>query len=166
MARRTSATLVALISLAATGLIVFSAWAGPLNPPGGPVTSTNKTLTEVEPRIAINATNTPGDADSVFRIAGAGSYYLAGNVTGVSGKAGIEIASNDVTVDLMGFELLGVAGSLAGVRTPAAVSGLTIRNGSIRSWPTGGIAASAVSSSVIVEGVTATGNTGAGIACG
>jgi len=42
---------------------------GDLNPPVGPVAPAHKTWTEVEPRIAINATNTPGDADSLFRIA-------------------------------------------------------------------------------------------------
>ena len=36
---------------------------GPLNPPSGPISSTYKTLTEVEPRILINDVNTPGDLD-------------------------------------------------------------------------------------------------------
>src|SRR5262245_60152694 len=93
---------------------------GPLDPPAGPVGPTYKTLAEVEPRVAISAATTPGDADSVFRIGQSGSYYLTGNVTGISGKAGIEIAVGGVTVDLMGFELAGVPGSLDGVRGPGA----------------------------------------------
>ncbi|MCH8150310.1 MAG: hypothetical protein IH987_20420, partial [Planctomycetes bacterium] len=51
-----------LVAATVGGIIWVSA--GNLNPPSGPVTPTMKTLTEVEPRIAINATNTPGDASS------------------------------------------------------------------------------------------------------
>jgi len=61
--------------------------AGDLNPPPGPVASTMKTLSEVEPRIAVNSINTPGDADSLFKITQPGSYYLTGNITGVAETA-------------------------------------------------------------------------------
>jgi len=71
------------VVVAATG---GTASAGDLNPPPGPVAPTMKSLSEVEPRIAINATNTPGDADSLFKITQPGSYYLTGNITGVAGK--------------------------------------------------------------------------------
>jgi hypothetical protein len=70
--------------------------AGPLNPPAGPVAPTPGP----EPRIAINSTNTPGDADSTFRIAQPGSYYLTGNVSGQNARIGIEIATGGVTLDL------------------------------------------------------------------
>src|SRR5881392_43776 len=89
--------------------------AGPLNPPAGPVASSYKTLTEVEPRTAISAANTPGDSDSLFKITQPGSYYLTGNIQGVSGKHGVEIAASGVTLDLNGFDLLGAPGSLDGV---------------------------------------------------
>lgn len=114
--------------------------AGPLNPPGGAVSSTYKTLSEVEPRIAINSTNTPGDANSVFRIVQPGSYYLTGNLTGVSGKHGIEIAANAVTIDLNGFDVQGVAGSLSGIiaDTPAD-NDLAVLNGTIRNWGDAGV---------------------------
>src|SRR6185369_7398513 len=82
--------------------------AGNLNPPAGPVASTMKTLSEVEPRIPINATTTPGDADSIFRITQPGSYFLTGNITGVNGKHGIEVAASSVTIDMRGFDLVGV----------------------------------------------------------
>ncbi len=75
---------------------------GPLTPPGAPA-PTMTTLDQVEPRITVNATNTPGDADSLYKITQPGSYYLSGNLTGVSSKIGIEIATNNVTLDLMGF---------------------------------------------------------------
>src|SRR5438094_785381 len=42
-----------LISAAAVALAATLLLAGPLNPPAGPVASTYKTLSEVEPRIAI-----------------------------------------------------------------------------------------------------------------
>src|SRR5690606_18106937 len=93
-------------------ILAGAAVAGPLNPPAGPVAPTHKTLTEVEPRTPINAANTPGDADSVYRIFQPGSYYLTGNIVGQAGKRGIEIASSNVTLDLNGFALQGVPGSL------------------------------------------------------
>src|SRR5437868_1893082 len=65
-------------SLAATGALVSVA--GPLNPPAGPVAPSYKTLTEVEPRIAVNATNTPGNSAYSYRITQQGSYYLTGDV--------------------------------------------------------------------------------------
>lgn len=130
--------------LATTGIFVYSAWAGPLTPPPGPVTGTYKTLSEVEPRTAISGTNTPGDADSLFKITQPGSYYLTGNITGVSGKHGVKIAVGangpSVTIDLMGFELAGVPGSLDGISaTVANTRNIAIRNGTVRAWGGDGI---------------------------
>lgn len=107
-----------------------AAWGGPLAPPAGPVTSTPGP----EPRIAINAVNTPGDADSVFRISAAGSYYLTGNAVGVAAKHGIEIVASNVTIDLSGFELRGVAGSLKGIMVEGSRSGIAVGNGSVTAW--------------------------------
>lgn len=111
--------------------------AGPLDPPAGPVASTYKTLTEVEPRTAINATNTPGDADSVFKITQPGSYYLTGNVTAPAGKSAIEIASaaaDQVAIDLNAFELRGVGeASLYGIASNVG-SRVWVYNGSIRNF--------------------------------
>ncbi len=113
--------------------------AGPLNPPAGPVASTPGP----EPRTAVNAVNTPGDNDatpSLFKITQPGSYYLAGNVTGVVGKHGIEIASSGVTLDLSGFALLGAVGSLDGVTASTPSLGdIQVRNGSIRGWGGSGL---------------------------
>lgn len=155
-------TTFALLSVASFAL------AGPLNPPAGPVTSTMKTLSEVEPRIAINATNTPGDADSLFKITQPGSYYLTGNIQGVANKHGIEIAASGVTLDLNGFDLVGVAGMGAfdGVTLTAFGAGnVVVRNGSIRGWGDSGVDL-ATSSSVNcrVDEVLASRNMGHGIA--
>lgn len=75
-----------------------------------------------ESRIAINTTNTPGDADSVFRISLPGSYYLTGNVTTPPGKKGIEIASSDVTIDFNGFRVAGYVGCLSGIASAGSSS--------------------------------------------
>jgi parallel beta-helix repeat protein len=134
-----------VLSLSALALLITGAalYAGPLNPPAGPVAPTLKTLTEVEPRTAINATNTPGDADSLFRITQPGSYYLTSNITGVAGRHGIEIAASGVTLDLNGFELSGVATpgfSFAGVRVDTSgLAGICVRNGTVRGWSGGGL---------------------------
>jgi hypothetical protein len=161
-------------SLPALTLIIIAGWmagerlyAGPLAPPAGPIASTNKTLTEVEPRIALNATHTPGDADSLLKITAPGSYYLTGNITGAVGKHGIEIGSgaSGVTIDLNGFDLAGVPGSLDGVAAPINnIRGVTIVNGTIRNWGGDGIdLASFATFNIRVEGVTTSGNGGFGI---
>ncbi len=115
--------------------------AGPIVPPAGPVSSSYKTLTQIEPRTIINAANTPGDADSTFRIAQSGSYYLTGNVTGAAGKIGIEVAANNVTIDLNGFTLQGVPGSLHGIAPTIVGSGLAVSNGHVTGWGDIGVAA-------------------------
>ncbi len=136
-----------LALVAVPAVLLTSAWlyAGPLDPPPGPITSTMKTLTEVEPRIAVNAVNTPGDNDatpSLFKISQPGSYYLTGNITGVVGKHGIEIAASGVTLDLMGFDLAGVPamGAFDGVTcTVVNANDLAVANGSINGWGQDGL---------------------------
>src|SRR5689334_15204624 len=129
-----------IIATFAFALCSFSL-AGPLDPPAGPITPTAKPLAEVEPRIAINAANTPGDADSLYRITQSGSYYLTGNITGVAAKCGIEIGASRVTIDLCGFALTGVAGSLAGVTTDqfSTRNNIIVRNGVVSSWDADGV---------------------------
>lgn len=158
---------IALITTLATLAAASALFAGPLAPPAGPVASTAKPLAEVEPRIAINASNTPGDADSLFRITQRGSYYLTGNITGVAGRHGIEIAASGVTLDLMGFDLVGVAGTLDGVSiTASRVSNVAVINGSLRNWSGDGVdLGTALAISCRVENVRASDNTGAGILC-
>ncbi|MEK6700699.1 MAG: hypothetical protein AABZ53_00405 [Planctomycetota bacterium] len=164
---RAALSAVVLAAAALTGALLSSLLAaGPLNPPAGAVTSTYKTLTEVEPRIAINAANTPGDADSLFKITQPGSYYLTGNITGVPAKNGIEIASTGVSIDLGGFELLGVAGSLRGITNSVLIERTTIRNGTVRAWGSDGVGLSGNSYAGSIEGVDSTGNAGDGIAAG
>ncbi|MFG0304740.1 MAG: hypothetical protein ACF8Q5_00855 [Phycisphaerales bacterium JB040] len=74
-----------------------------------------KALDEVEARRASTAEACPGDAGSVIRIDEPGSCYLTGSVFGEAGKHGIEVAASGVTIDLNGFEVVGVEGLLSGV---------------------------------------------------
>jgi len=161
------------VMLGAAGLLGAAALsrvasAGPLNPPAGPITSTGKTLTEVEPRTAINAANTRGDANSTFRITQPGSYYLVGNLAGENAKHGIEVAASGVTIDLNGFALLGVPGSLSAIATDGPRSDIAIRNGSISGWGGAGInlTAGGTCPNSIIEHIIARSNGDAGIQTG
>jgi parallel beta-helix repeat protein len=111
---------------------------GSLTPPGAPA-ATMKTLSQIEPRTPISAATTPGDADSIFKITQPGSYYVTTNIFGQPGLIGIEIAVNGVTLDLMGFELIGVAGSQEGIAVSAISTNICIRNGSVRGWTETGV---------------------------
>lgn len=136
---RTAITCTSIVTLgfvAAAGLV-----AGPLNPPAGPVAATYKTLNEIEPGIPLSAANTPGDADSFYKITQPGRYYLTGGIAGVAGKHGVKINSDGVTLDLRGFELLGAAGTLDGVRIVPGFRGVTVRDGTIRGWKGAGLSA-------------------------
>ena len=181
-------TIVVLtVSLAAHATLLAQ---GPIAPLPGPPVASMKTLLEVwnaangaqtgivavqtgvtslvaakEPRIAINATNTPGNSLNTFRISEKGSYYLTGNFTGSSGKIGIEITSNNVTIDLMGFTIEGVAGSLDGI-TASFRSSIVIQNGTIKGFSGDGIdlrPGNAFSLESRIEGIIAAGNGGSGI---
>jgi Right handed beta helix region len=124
-----------IMALAAAMLI-----AGPLSPPPGPVASTYKTLVEIEPRIAINAINTPGDAQHTFIITAPGSYYLTQDVVAPVGKHGIGIASHHVTIDFNGFSLIGpgIAPAVVGVAPIGDhPRNLVLRNGTIRDFAYG-----------------------------
>ena len=160
------ATLAAaVVSAALLGSTALLTIAGPLSPPAGPVASTYRTLTEVEPRTPISATTTPGDGDSLFRIIQPGSYFLTGNLAGVAGRHGIEIASPNVTIDLGGFTLRGVAGSLDGITATApGLSRISIRGGSVVGF--GGDGIDLDGDEFRIEGVKAAANVGAGIAVG
>jgi hypothetical protein len=161
---------VRLTAIAVLLACTAPALAGPLDPPPGPVQSTFKTLTQVEPRIEINATNTPGDADSLYKITQPGSYYLTGNITGVVGKHGIEIASSGVTIDLSGFDLVGAPamGNFDGISaTVALLTNIAVLNGSVRNWGDKGIdLGSFPVTNCRVSDVFASGCTGFGISSG
>jgi parallel beta-helix repeat protein len=111
---------------------------GSLTPPGAPA-PTMKTLQQVEPRTDVLKLS--GDASDLFLITNSGSYYLTTNIVGVSGKNGIFITANNVTLDLNGFALLGVPGSVEGIQVSGSLSctNVTVRNGNVSGWGSGGV---------------------------
>jgi len=143
--RRT--VVVSVLVLAGTFMFSLFAVGGNLEP-SGPPGPTMKTLGEVEPRKAVQSL--PGDANSLYVISQPGSYYLTGNIVGEPNKCGIALTANNVTVDLMGFGLIGVPGSLDGffvqyqeTDEPLPIEevsfNFSIRNGTICKWGGNGI---------------------------
>lgn len=129
MQRRLPKFAGSVLVLAALGGIIWAS-AGDLNPPPGPITSTMKTLSDVEPRVAVQSLT--GDATSEYTIGASGSYYLTGNVVGESGKSGIRITADGVTIDLSGHTLEGVDGSTHGIDVPSARDNIVVKNGVVR----------------------------------
>ena len=132
------AMLASLLSLQ----LSIGAPGGSLIPPGPPGVI-YKTLDEVEPRTPISSLP--------FSISRAGSFYLTTNLTGAAGQNGISIVANNVTLDLNGFALLGVAGSLDGVNVSTLVTNVTIRNGSVARWGAMGVDADTAYNSQILD---------------
>ncbi|HUR45852.1 MAG TPA: hypothetical protein VMZ27_08275 [Candidatus Saccharimonadales bacterium] len=114
--------------------LVLLGWAhlslgqGSLTPPGAPA-PTMKSLSQVEPRIAI--TNT-----GFVSISQPGSYYLTTNISVNSGD-GVVITTNRVTLDLNGFTISSTspAGTGVGININGGRSDITILNGHV----TGGV---------------------------
>lgn len=132
----------AMIRAAGAAVVVVSssvALGGPLTPPVGPVSPTNKTLLQVEPRVPIETV--AGTATSMHRITQPGSYYLTGNIALAAGKdTCIEIAADGVSIDLGGFTLDGLnstATRAVRVTEKFSCDGLRVANGHITDWGTG-----------------------------
>ena len=75
----------------------------------------------------------------MYRITQPGSYYLTGNLSCDVGKSCIEIAASNVTLDLMGFRILGVPGANYGIVATGSQSNVTVRNGSVRTFSADGV---------------------------
>jgi hypothetical protein len=119
-------SIVRVLSLAGAGLLFASVARGQggLTPPGVPA-PTMKTLAQVEPRTPISSLPVSGP----LTIAQPGSYYFTTNLTAAT--TGIILAASGVTVDLMGFELVGGIGS--GITTDISTrTNCAVRNGTLR----------------------------------
>lgn len=160
---RSSRILVPAAVLALSGSLL----AGPLTPPSGPITSSMKTLEQVEARTPITGVTCPGDSASIFKITQPGSYYLTANLTVPVSKNGIRIAAPGVTIDLNGFEIIGQANSANGIEfadQSGAYPGTVVRNGKVRNCGGSGVALYATGTrGTIVEQVIVIGNGQLGI---
>lgn len=103
-----------------------------------------------------------------YTISTPGSYYLTGNLTGVSGQDGITIASHDVSLDLRGFTLQGVPGFGSGVRVQPAGDwrAINVRNGTARGWGTAGFDLQSINGGGVFDSLTAEGNAAFGFIVG
>ncbi|MGH8250220.1 MAG: hypothetical protein ACREVI_05910 [Steroidobacteraceae bacterium] len=85
---------------------------------------------------------TPGDAAGFpVTISRSGSYVLSGNLTVPRDKSGIQIAADDVTIDLNGFKIKGSGSTGNGIGPapgpeliPPFPDGVMIRNGTIANF--------------------------------
>jgi parallel beta-helix repeat protein len=151
---------IAIAAIVSSSFILHSAFGqGALTPPPGAPAPTMLTLSQIEPRTPVDAVHTPGNNDAEFIISQPGSYYLTTNILGgVSTKTGIEILTNNVTLDLNGFSLLGSSSAISGIYIAAATN-ITVRNGTISGWANGYYGISCVGQDATFDRLTISGNT-------
>lgn len=114
--------------LASLLMIPSVANAGPLDPPGAPTPTANP----AEPRIPITG-------PLPVTISTSGSHYLTSSLSGVSGEDGITIVTNNVTIDLNGFALVGVPGSGNGITVNGFRENIAVVNGTVTRWGGDGV---------------------------
>lgn len=116
----------ATLALAIVAMVARGASGGPLDPPGPPQ-STDGVRDAGTPITSIP-----------YTITQPGYYYLTRSLTSPgSGQNGITVNAQDVTVNLRGFELIGVGQTGTGLLAAAADAGLQVAHGSIRNWGIG-----------------------------
>ncbi|MHC4618136.1 MAG: right-handed parallel beta-helix repeat-containing protein [Planctomycetota bacterium] len=122
---RIVAWLAILAGLAAFSLIGYAGSLEPSAPPG----PTMKTLDEVEPRIPVPASSAPA---GTFYISEPGSYYLTGDR--LCSGVGIVVESDNVTIDLMGYNLVGPAPVESTGISMEHRSNVEVRNGTVENF--------------------------------
>jgi hypothetical protein len=102
-----------------------------------------------------------------------GSYRLTSQLAVLPSTAdGIEISSDDITIDFNGFSMIGAREILglvcpfpgAGVRATGAAAGFVVQNGNVRGMGTAGIDVNAAN--VRIDRMTVSGNCGLGMKIG
>ncbi len=166
--KRQLPAVIALFIVCALPSTIFSQ--GPLAPPGAP-TPTMKSLSDLDTDMKaggekrIDVLTLSGDSTNQHMISVAGSYYLSGPIAGVSAKNGISIQAGNVELDLNGYQVVGVAGSLSGVVLASAHRSVVVRNGNISQWGGVGLDLSQGSGGVASE-IRSALNTGVGLSAG
>lgn len=127
---RFNKTIVSVVIVKCAATVI----GGPLNPPTGPVQTTGRTQ--------INQQFIPA---LPFVITQPGSYVLTGNLVMAGVGNGIEISTDNVTIDLAGFSITGVSGNPSSaifVTSPGVGQfrkNIAVTNGSINEWDVAGI---------------------------
>lgn len=128
---------------------------GPLDPPS----NVRMVMDPADGRIGLS----PSPEAPGIVISAPGSYFLTGNVIGTAANHGIAISANNVTLDLRGFSVIGVPGSLDGITLTAANRvNITIHGGTVRGWGQDGIDLSNAVNACLGD-VQSVGNGGDGI---
>jgi len=159
MTRLRSKTLAAFLTIGPV-----CAASAQLQPPPGAVSPSFKDLDTIEARTPIIPGVTPGTSDSVVSIGG-GSYYLTADIIAGSGEHGIRISADNCTLDLNGFTVRGLSGSLSGILVDGSRRAVAVRNGHVAGFGTGGIDAPDADFARI-EGVRVTQCAGDGVLVG
>ncbi len=128
----------------------------PAGPPGSEA-ARMPALSQIEPRKIIDTIP--------FTISNSGPYVITRNLTGSNGFSGITIQTNSVILDLNGFALTGVSGSLDGIVVDRSSSFITIKNGVISGWGQSGVNAENANNSK-VEDLLVAGNLNNGVSLG
>jgi hypothetical protein len=98
-------------------------------------------------------------------VLGQGSYYLTQNLIEAFGSApAIDIQGTNVTLDLNGFFIRGIATPQAGIASTTGAARISVANGMVEGWATG--IDLGTSDDVRIEGIIAWNNSTTGISVG